>query len=1024
MLPGFFQRRVLAVFCLCFLCANPSLRLSSEEPKASSPSYDLSKTEAFSWVILQMKQDYVNPSRIHPDAMMKRALKYIERRTLEVQISLKNGQADVQAGSNKKSFQVGKPSTIWEMNYALRPIFKFIAENLEPTTDPKDVEFAAINGALSTLDPHSNLLPPELFREMQLKTTGEFGGLGIRITIRKGALTIISPLPDTPAARLGLRAMDQIVRIDDQSTVNMALDEAVNLLRGKAGTKVTIWVMRQGWSEPHKYAISRETIQVQSIVSKLLDRQIGYIQIQDFAKNTAGDLQRHLNELKREAKGLKGLILDLRNNAGGLLKAAVEVADLFLESGIIVATVSYSEDSTPEKPDQRNREEQRATGNAIEKELPIAVLVNSGSASASEILAGALKNLDRALLIGEQTFGKGTVQVLNERVPNAVSGACLKLTVAEYLIPGDVSIQEIGVTPDIQLVPLSLEKEDVSAFAPPERFRERDIPAHLRMHNANVLKPAEVIRYVLDEPTKKTSGDDEEPPLEEPGFKEDFETKLAGDLLLRVRTPKGSAMQDEGMMVIREVQEREEKKVEQKIASLGLDWSSGSGAAPGKAEAQFKLTGEGVDQEGRAKAEQKIRMQLTVKNTGTAPFYRLRAESECKNPLFDRREFLFGRLEPGKSRTWEVPIKVPRGAVTRTDDLRFSFFSEGSQAPAPLLASISTVGLLQPSFGFSWRIVDPEGNGDGLIQPGESVSLELTVYNLGVGKAFDVKALLKNDAGRDLYLEAGKGQISLKEIPAGQSRKQSFVFKVREDCAHDALPVEINIWDSALNATQVEELKIPVYKNDSTKAETILGSLEVTTATDIRGGADHGSPVVAKAKKGVRLWVDRKKGSWYRVLGTTVPAGWIHQEFVSKPLLGQKAKGANDPKVFQPICLLTPPKIQVEPLPPYLKQGESISIKGRVVDEDQDIRDVVVWVNNEKVALFKPDPAASNQRNLEFEQSVSLNPGPNMLSVVAREGTKFSTHVLYVISRPGGLDWKKAEEYPDEEEEDPSLILE
>jgi len=409
---SFHLAMVVTSFLGCvFLLADAQSR-AAEERKDSS--YDLSRMEAFSWVLLQLKDDYVDPSRIQPKKMLKGILEHVEQRVHEVELRLHQGVIDVQVGAQRKAFEVGEPGTVWEMNYALQPVFDFISKHLDPDTDAKDVEFAAINGMLNTLDPHSNLLPPELFREMQLKTTGEFGGLGIRITIRNGALTIISPLPDTPAARLGLKAMDQVVRIGDQSTVNMPLDEAVNLLRGPAGSKVTIWVMRPGWSEPHKFSITRETIRVRSIVSQLLDNNVAYLQIQDFGRHTAGDLLRHLGEMKHKApKGLKGIVLDLRNNAGGLLKAAVQVADMFLDRGIIVATVSYSDESTSAKKIQKSREEQRAREDGGEQELPMVVLVNSGSASASEILAGALKNLDRGVLLGERSFGKGTVQILN-----------------------------------------------------------------------------------------------------------------------------------------------------------------------------------------------------------------------------------------------------------------------------------------------------------------------------------------------------------------------------------------------------------------------------------------------------------------------------------------------------------------------------------------------------------------------------------------------------------------------------------
>ncbi len=973
----------------------------AEEGKSS---YDLSRMEALSWVLLQLKQDYVDPSRVDPAEMLDRILKQIERRMSEVEIELVDGTARVQVASKSSSFKVGRPSTVWEMNYNLQPIFQFIGKNLEPASDPKDVEFAAINGMLSTLDPHSNLLPPELFREMQLKTTGEFGGLGIRISIRKGALTIISPLPDTPAARLGLKSRDQIVRIGDQSTVNMPLDEAVNLLRGRPGTKVTIWIKRKGWAEPHKYVITREKIRVRSITSKLLDEKIGYIQIQDFSRHTGGDLLRHLSDLKRNAHGLHGLILDLRDNAGGLMKAAVQVADLFLDRGIIVATVAYSEDSTPEQRLQKSREEQRAKEDGVERDLPVVVLVNSGSASASEILAGALKNLDRAVLMGEQTFGKGTVQILNDRVPPSVKGACLKLTVAEYLIPGDISIQEIGVTPDIKIVPMDLDKENLHVFARAESFREQDIPAHLKKQRSKVpLKPTEEIRYV-DSPKKGEK--EEDPEITEPGFKEDFEIRLARDYLLQVKSHRGSSMLDEGAAFLKEVQARELSKMATALQGLGVDWSEGGGEGA-RGEVEFELTGGGVGPDGMARADSQVSMKLTVRNIGTAPLYRLRAESRSPIGLFDRSEFLFGRIDPGQAKTWAVPVKVPRGVSTRTDELRFVFNSEGSVPPEPVNTTVGTRSLDRPAFGFSWRVLDPQGNGDGMIQPGEKIDLQVTINNLGAGKAFDAKALLKNEAGKDLFLESGGGRLSFKEIPPGGSKTMAFRFHIREDSTRTELPVELTIWDSALSVTNIAKLKLPLHTGKRRPVPGRFGLRVRRGRAAVRGGAHVSAPLVAFARKGAVLRADRRAGEWFRLAGEQGSAGWIHVDSV-KRVSYAKARPA-DAGSLLPFIQHSPPQIELDEVPTFVGNDDKVVLRGRVRDEDHDVRDVAVWVGNDKIHL-QSGSQMRDPRDFVLEVTVPLEPGPNYITVIAREGTSYSSQRSLVVTRPGGLDKKKDDE--------------
>ncbi len=994
--------RTLPTLLICLLLLPSARGLSAE----SEDAYDLSRMEALSWVLLQLKQDYVDPTRVNPSKMLEKALEYIERRQSEVEIALSDGTVQIQVADKSATFKVGKPGTVWEMNYNLQPIFKFIGENLEDGSDPKDVEFAAINGMLSTLDPHSNLLPPELFREMQLKTTGEFGGLGIRITIRNGVLTIISPLPDTPAARMGLKAMDQIIRIGDQSTVNMPLDEAVNMLRGKPGSKVTIWVKRTGWTEPHKYVVTRETIRVRSIISKLLDNKIGYIQIVDFSRHTGGDLLRHLSDLKREAKGLNGLILDLRNNAGGLMKAAVQMADLFLDRGIIVATVAYGEDSSPDDRIQKSREEQRAKEDGVESELPIVVLVNSGSASASEILAGALKNLDRAVLMGEQTFGKGTVQILNDRVPPSVEGACLKLTVAEYLIPGDISIQEVGVTPDIKLVPMTLDKDDLQVFAQPERFREQNIPAHLKKKQGETFnKPTFEIRFVRDTPDKPEN-EDEEPPLAEPGFQEDYPIRLARDYLGKVRTPRGTAMLDEGAGFLKQVQADELTKMAEAMKKLGVDWSTGGGEGA-KGEVSFELVGDGVGDGNLAAADTKVRMKLSVRNSGSAPFYRLRAESRSPIGLFDRGEFLFGRLDPGQTKSWEVPVKIPRGVSTRSDELRFLFFAEGNAPPAPVNVRVGTRGLARPAFGFSWRVLDPDGNGDGLIQAGEKIQLELRVHNQGDGKAFDAKALLKNESGKDLFLVASGGRVKFGEIEPGASAARSFKFNVRKDVARDSLPVELTIWDGAQSVTQVARLELPVHK-PTAGPKAVNAGVKVTRAkAAVRGGADVSAPLIGFAKRGSVLRADQRQGAWFRLVGASGPAGWINASSVKK-VSAAGAKPASAERVL-PFVQHTPPRILLDDVPAFVDTDDQVLLRGRVVDDDADMRDVAVWIGSDKIYL-RAGSQMGNPRSVPIEVKVPLEPGPNYVTVIAREGSRFSAQRSLVVTRPGGLDKEKDEE--------------
>ena len=292
----------------------------------------------------------------------------------------------------------------------------------------------AIKGMLGTLDPHTLYLTPDVYKELRVDTVGKFGGVGLEVTFRDGILTVVTPMEDTPASRARLRPGDRILKINGQSTKDMNLIDAVKKMRGARKSKVFLSVYREGWSQPHEFTLVRETINVKSVKSEALEQKYGYLRITSFQERTEEDLVKAIEALKKSSGGLKGIILDLRNNPGGLLDQAVEVSDLFLKEGIIVSTQGRS----------RKMDERRSTGKGPYLDLPMVVLVNGGSASAAEIVAGALQDYQRAPLMGTQTFGKGSVQT----VIDLGDGSGLKLTVARYFTPKGRQIDGKGITPD------------------------------------------------------------------------------------------------------------------------------------------------------------------------------------------------------------------------------------------------------------------------------------------------------------------------------------------------------------------------------------------------------------------------------------------------------------------------------------------------------------------------------------------------------------------------------------------------
>jgi carboxyl-terminal processing protease len=350
-------------------------------------------------------------------------------------------------------------------------IFDRIKSDFVEDVDDKKLLQDAIQGMLSGLDPHSSYLDPESFKEVRIGTSGEFGGLGIEVTMEDGFVKVVAPIDDTPAQRAGLKAGDVITRLDDQAVKGMSLSEAVEIMRGKPDTDISLTVIREGEAKPLQFTITRAVIKITSVKSRMLEDGYGYVRITQFQNGTTDALRKELGDLKKEAGGeLKGLVLDLRNNPGGVLDAAVSVSDTFLKEGLIVSTKGRVENS---------RFSFSAKPSDYLDGAPIVVLVNGGSASASEIVAGALQDHQRAVIMGTQTFGKGSVQTI---LPME-NGAALKLTTARYYTPGDRSIQAHGIEPDVVVEDLQVsrrETDDDNAL-----LRESSLPGHLSNENGD-----------------------------------------------------------------------------------------------------------------------------------------------------------------------------------------------------------------------------------------------------------------------------------------------------------------------------------------------------------------------------------------------------------------------------------------------------------------------------------------------------------------------------------------------------------
>ena len=948
---------------------------------ALDPDYRLSSLRVFNRVVLLVKEQYVEQQRIRPKEMLLAALDAVEKGVPEVLVEETASEAVVTVGTEVRSFRLDEVTSLWELSFALRDVFRFLETRISDEVDRREVEYAAVNGMLSKLDPHSVLLEPKFSQEMKLNTKGEFGGLGIVISIRDSALTVISPIDGTPADRARIKAQDKIVKIGEESTVNMGLDEAVERLRGKPGTAVIIWILRKGWEEAQRFEIVRDIIKVDSVTHQVLEPtspqepRLGYVKVKQFQGHTADDVAAAVVAMEKKGK-LAGLVLDLRNNPGGLLDQAVEVSNLFLREGVIVVTQEGGQGG--------ERREIRAQNRRDKIDLPVVVLVNGGSASASEIVAGALKNRGRGLIVGDQTFGKGSVQQLYD-FPDQSS---LKLTIGQYLTPGDESIQSVGITPDVHVLAMLAHDKDELNLLPDEHTREEDLDRHL--DDVARIKKNES-RYALaylEEPMDDAERERRDVSTK---FEEDFEIKLSRRILRRAPFATRGQMLDGVKPVIDEINLEEDKKIDEALRKLGVDWSKGSGMGKLVVSA---LSAEPVTAGGT------LKLTVEAKNEGLQPLYRVRANTNATIGLFSDRELLFGKLLPGQARQWSVDLKVPKELQSRRDLVRLSF-TDDANSLASLDVPITVEGVPRPRFSYALFIDDTRaGNGDGLLQSGESVELVVSIKNTGQGTSEEPMALLKNLGGAEAFIETGRQKLAL--LAPGSAGLARFVFKVQPDVpGARKVDLRLQVFDGVTGDVLIERLQFPI-KLGIAGGQKMQGVVEATAATSVLAAADSASSVLARATSGTRFDVVGEVNGFTRVkIGDLY--GYIESKGVG-PSKGKVVIGAGgEPQGLSFVFGRDPPRITFTGGNTATVEGDTFSVEAKIED-DGAVKDAYLFVGDQKVHYEQLRPTATNRgpTSVTVKHEVKLKPGVNVVTVFAREDDEFAQReTLTIFSMKG-----------------------
>ena len=923
---------VVAVF---FLAAEPvSLDRGREVPTLKIAENALRHVENF----------YVE-SGIDYAGMLESGVSNLEAVLDDVLVDFPGGPQDgfvIRIGGKTRKFAAASPSSPAELESALGEAVSFVLSATGAGEDRiENAEYSVVDGMLKSLDPHSAMISPEIFREFIVDTEGSFGGLGIVVGIRDGQLTVISPIEGTPAHGAGIKTGDRIVQIENESTVNMPLLEAVGKLRGKKGTRVNILVSRKNFPGPRRFSIVRNTIKIESVEGFDLPDGILYVRIRNFQKNTFSDLKK---EMAKRPGGVSGIILDLRGNPGGLLSQAESVADFFLSSGTILTTraknYSQTHRSSPRRPEYG--------GKAV-------VLIDQGSASASEIVAGALKNNRRALVVGSRSFGKGSVQ----KVFDFEDGSAIKLTIANYLTPGDVSIQDRGVTPDI-LVQGALVTGEKVVYGP--------LPEKRESAEAGEPETPELVVKHIDPSLGDTDDGEEVPPETTLGresrlerIREDFHVNLAGRML-------SAENRGEMLEVARAVAAEELEKIRAAIEKTGIDWSAGKTENP-------SVSVEAVPPRTVFEAGTENFLEVKVTNTGENPVYGLRAVTDCENPVYRDGEMLFGKLLPGESKTARVGFSVPRWMATREDRLTLLFRDSGENPASEQALLVRTLADEPPLYSYNYEVVDDgrfssAGNGNGSAELEETVVLRVRLRNAGNGTSSKTVATLKNLSGKNVFLE--EGRFEFEDFRPGETRDAPFRF--RQVGGEGETEFELAVTDEDFREIRTQKIILPVTRGERPFAPLSGRTAVFRSETELLGGSFAGARATGSAEKNSRVRVLGTSDGWTRVEGKNSVSGWVSQKALrAYPAGGDDAELSPLEEKFE-----NPPALLLRDVPLSTVSPE-IRIEGSVEDDER-VKSVAVWRDGDKIRLFTP-----GKKKAPLFFPLELDGGMNLFIVVARD---------------------------------------
>lgn len=773
--------KILIIILSSFIC----FAFTQQENLINQLEVEKAECKILKKTISMIETLYLWPEKINYSEMFKSSLNALENRFSEVLVTFKEenlvNYALLSINSKELSFLIEpSPDSKWIIARASE-IISFIKANIkEKLKDEEEIEYTFINGALSSLDKYSRLLVGEGKESFEIRINGELGGIGAKIGIKDDNISIMEVIEGTPAQASGLKEGDIISYIDGESTINMGVVEAVSRIRGKPGTKVTLTVTRKGKFEDKEFTIKRDIIKIDNVISYRLSNDVGYIKITNFSKNTLENFESDLEKISPKESPIKGLILDLRYNQGGSLKQAAEIVDKFVENGLIVKTEGKNNSTGLIESIEAN------PSNTL-KDLPVIVLVNEDTASGSEILAGALKYMKRAVIIGTPTFGKGTIQ----RLYSLTDLATLKLTVARYVLPYNHYINYDGLMPDILLKRYTFTKDKVY-FKSELEEKEDKKREHPEIKDFEFLeRPFIEIAYfyeskddLKDENSEESevikSKEEKEEMIKK--LNEDFYVTLAKELILNFPYSSQEEILKKGEATLLEIKKKEEEKIIEMFSKIGIDWSfkdkEGTTISNVKCDSTIEKS--------NLKAGEKADLSLTITCHSKEPLYQFYGLITADNSIFSGEKFIFGTVNPEIPITKKLNIEIPTHYIKGEEEWKITLYDKTNHKIDEFFERVLIEGNEKPKFAFQY--------GNFLINKGEKINSNLSVINISNQTSGEVKVKFHNPL--DTNIELIKGTCLIPSLEAGKTYNCDFVFFIKEGYQKEFIELEFSLYDS------------------------------------------------------------------------------------------------------------------------------------------------------------------------------------------------------------------------------------